>query len=511
MCDMLSLVAEAYRRQALQPGRLFKVRGAYRKDGVLENCQLIDPTALADRKYAGKTIEIIGVVNMVLPPQGGDNEFPVLLLDGETNSKLLIRCVFGKAHVDSVSRVQRGTLVTIRGTCSGRRFDQNRYEVRIDNCELLDTTAREASAARILAADLARDYEEDLRPYYVPPRGMEPRVEKPVTVSELSKESKADRNALQKYYLRLITVTGVASRREPPNRLILATVETDQPLRVLCLFAKDVFAKLGDGPQYRVTGLCMGLEQDGRLRLDNCEVDASQLRKSVPTLTADFLPHREGATLTYDLAAYPPFVKTSVVARQTWYQRKGGLTETVVTHTLNGQPPGRSLFPTDKVESWLSARKVKKARLSGPIYMQRTTNTFVEFGQRVTLPRGGSETVWEPVLKLGAKVGDSWDWVHQNTRHVYTLAAFETRRGRRSAIVQEVVVNPMNETQTREVRHVYVEGVGEIERREWQRITSMEKKLLAEKKMILVEELPVGPPKPVAGDDKLAAPKKEQK
>ena len=50
--------------------------------------------------------------------------------------------------------------------------------------------------------------------------------------------------------------------------------------------------------------------------------------------------------------------------------------------------------------------------------------------------------------------------------------------------------------QTREIRHVFAEGIGEVDRREWQRITTTEKKLLTEKKLIVTEDLPVGPPSP---------------
>jgi hypothetical protein len=442
---------------------------------------------------------------------GGADDFPTITLEGETNSTIVIRFVFAKAALEVVKKVTRGSTVVIRGTCSGRQLDQNRAQVRFDNCQLVDTTARESSVVRVLATDLARDYEEDLRPYYTPPRGTEPRVETPLEITALSKKWKAHRTSLEPYRLRIITVSGVAPRRQPPNRLVLESTETDQPLKAACLFASEAFARLGDGPAFRVTGLCTGMERDGVLRLDNCEVDPSQQRNAVPVLTADFLPHRPGNVLTYDLAVYPPLVKTGQVVRQIWYQRNQGMTETVVTHTLIGVPPGRSLFTTEKVESWVSIRRTKKSRLPGPVYLQQTSGTFVEVGQRPVQVRGGGRTVWEPILKLGAKPGDSWDWVDKNSKHVYTFVGFETFHGRRSAIVQEEVVNTIDQTQAREIRNVFVEGIGQVERREWQKITSKEKKLITERKMILAEELLVGPPKPMSGDDKPGMPKKEKK
>ncbi len=223
-CDMATMTGDAYRRQALQPGQPFTIRGTYRKDGLLENCLLLDPVAFADAKFAGRKIEIIGTIDNVGQFQQQGEAFPSITLEGETNSTLVIRCVFTKAALDEVQRVQRGAVVGIRGTCSGRWFNQKQYEVRVDNCQLVETTARESSLerilvglGRILATDLARAYEEDLRPYYLPPRGKEFKVETPFTVSDLSNAWKADRNSLEKYRLKIITVSAAARAGNAPT------------------------------------------------------------------------------------------------------------------------------------------------------------------------------------------------------------------------------------------------------------------------------------------------------
>jgi hypothetical protein len=505
LCDMATLTGDAYRRQALQPGQPFTIRGTYRKDGLLENCLLLDPVAFADAKFAGKKIELIGTVDTVGQFQQQGEAFPSITLEGETNSTLVIRCVFSKAALDEVQRVQRGAVVGIRGTCSGRWFNQKQYEVRLDNCQLVETTARESSLerilvglGRILATDLARAYEEDLRPYYLPPRGKEFKVETPFTVSDLSNAWKADRNSLERFRLKIITVTAAATRRQPPNRLVLEPAETDQPLRVACLFTGRTYARLGAGPAFSVTGLCMGMEKDGVLRLDNCEVDPSQLRWEGPTLTADFFPHKEGTIQVYDQAVYPPAAKIAGAVRQIWYQRGNGITETVTTHTLKGAPPSGSLFTMAKEQNWLKQPFAKKSKLNlpGTRYVQRMTVGFLEVGQRLPAPGRGIVMVFEPVLKLEAKPGDTWKWNLQNDEHTYTLVGFEKHGNRRSAIVQEVIVNTVTQVNSREIRHVYVEGIGEIERREWLVITSKDKKLVAEKKMIQEEQLNVGPPRP---------------
>ncbi len=242
----------------------------------------------------------------------------------------------------------------------------------------------------------------------------------------------------------------------------------------------------------------MGMDKDGVLRLDNCEVHPLQLRWEGPTLTADFFPHKEGTIQVYDQAVYPPAAKTAGVIRQIWNQHGNGITETVSTHTLKGPPPSGSLFTMAKGQDWLKQPFAKKLKLNqpGPRYLQRITVGFLEVGQRLPAPGGRIVMVFEPVLKLGAKPGDSWTWNLQNDEHTYTLVGFEKHGNLRSAIVQEVIVNTVTQVNTREIRHVYVEGIGEIERREWLLIAAKEKKLVAEKKMIHEEQLNVGPSKP---------------
>ncbi len=496
-CDMLSMVGGLARLDGLSRGMHFTVLGRYGKDGILHSCELLAPVAIADAKYRGKTIEVAGAVDAVVLPAMGEDTFPLVRLEGETNSNLQILCFFKKAEAEQLKQVPRGVRVIIQGMCSGRKEDGRKIQVRLDNCRFVFTTGPESSVPRISSGDLARDYEEDLRPYYVPPRGKEARLDTLLSVSGLSKEWKGDGKNLEKYHYRIVTVSGILGRRLPPNEMVLESGETDQPLKVSCRFSKIVFDEIADVREYRVTGFCTGLETPGTLRLDNCAVDPAQLRGAVPQLTAGFLPHDPGRVFTYDLAVYPPLVKTTKVVRQTWFQHERGITDTVITHT--GTLLGMSLFPPEKPENWLDNRRTKKLRVPGPIYEYAITPGFVTMGQRVMLPRGGTQVFWEPVLKLGAKVGESWEWVHQNTKHVYSVVAFEPYRGGRSAIVQELIMTPLTVNQPREVRHVFLEGVGEVERREWLRITLKEKKLIAEKKMITTEDLPTVPPAPAGG------------
>src|SRR5262249_53936444 len=107
---------------------------------------------------------------------------------------------------------------------------------------------------------------------------------------------------------------------------------------------------------------------------------------------------------------------------------------------------------------------------------------FIEISERTTSRQGETEPVWEPVLKLGARVGASWSWTHGKVKHQYTLVRYDRHRGRSSAIVNEVLTmagsNPV------EIRHVYGEGVGEVEGEGGRRLASGQPRVLREKRLV---------------------------
>ena len=139
----------------------------------------------------------------------------------------------------------------MRGTCSGRQLEQNGYEVRFDNCQLVETTAgaQSSSSAHVVAADLARDYEEDIRPFYLPSRGREAKEHAPLAISELSKAWKADPKSLERYRRKVITILAPASRRQARQEVmeesrkhaavkLLRSVPFLGPLRAAVLVAR---------------------------------------------------------------------------------------------------------------------------------------------------------------------------------------------------------------------------------------------------------------------------------
>jgi hypothetical protein len=351
------------------------------------------------------------------------------------------------------------------------------------------------------AFDFTREYEEDLRPYFLPARGQEDRVTTALTVTGLSKEWKDSPANVMKYLYKVLTVSGriVPTSKEKGDKnvgvLVLESNETDQPLRVVCRFGREAASRLELAKELRIRGLFTTLKDGPAMVLEDCEDADISIRTVVPRLTEDYFPHKVGNTLTYDIATFQVKKRTSV-RREVWYQQAGGITETVVTHA--GSLTGKTLFG-EKPEVWITAPRTKKTKLPGAVYVRTLTGAAVLFGQRISIPRKGVMLTQEPILKLGAKAGETWQFIDKTVKHVYTLERFDKYRGQPCAIIKEVIVTPENEVQAREIYHTYVEHRGEVERREWLRITTTVRIPVQEMKMILVEDIPVGPVKDAGG------------
>lgn len=479
------------RWRALRRDQHVTLRGRYAKGGVLQQCLLLEPRAVADAIHAGKTVQLTGVVEMTRPP-GQGSEFPTMVFERETHSTLAVHCLFQKAQEEEVARIPVGASVTIQGECAGRKLDRQQYFLRLDNCRLVATTPGSRSVTRLSVAEFTRAYSEDIQPFFLAAPGQEEKVETPLSLSQLSRQWQIDPRSLDPYRYRIVTILGRVATRSPVQ-LTLETSETNQPLKAQCRFSTGTLEHLADLSEVRISGLCMGIAA-GQLRLDNCTFDATQRRKQEPVLTADFLPHKPGKMLTYDIVVHrATLAGGSMILRQEWAQREDGKTETRITHTARFT--ARSLFNGDDSENWVSGPKVKSSRKAGPTYVQKTSPLGIEFGQRRILPNGTHQDELEPVLKPGVKAGDVWEWSGPNGKHVYKLESLERWRGQPAAIVKEYVATRVNVKQERVTWHVYVQGLGEVERQEWLHLDGKEKLLVLEMKMILPEDHFVGPPR----------------
>jgi hypothetical protein len=223
------------------------------------------------------------------------------------------------------------------------------------------------------------------------------------------------------------------------------------------------------------------------LRLDSCRVLSPLTHAEARRLTADYLPHTPGRALVYDVAVFP-LIGGKQIARQVWEERNEGSTSVVITHL--GQFPGKSLLGENETGKWINRRTTKTGRIPSLGHQYRLAAAHVQIGQRPQSGKPGAQMTWEPVLKIGARPGETWKWMNDNEEHTYTLVRFDSYRGRSAAIVQDVIITNLDEQHPREIRRMYAQGIGEVERQETLTITAKEKKVIAERKLVQFEDPP---------------------
>jgi hypothetical protein len=486
-CDLNQSPAEVNLWRRLPAGQPFTVRGIYTKDGELSQCELLALAPPADARFRGKPAEVAGVIKAVHLPPG--RPFPTVELEPDTDSIGELDCVFRLGDEAELKKLQSGHSVIIGGTVGGRSRDVTpgvtSYIVRMDNCQLLDTSAPPSSVARLSSIELLRAYEEDLRPFFLPAPGAEPQVAEPLALARVNKEWAADPKGLEKKCLnRVLTLSGKVLQRMPgQSQLVLISGETDHPLQVRCFFHSDDFRELSDDPELRIRGRFTRAVGASVLRLDSCQSANSPGTRDLRRVTADYLPHRPGQQLTYDLAEYAVTGKKEAsVKRAVVVQLEGGKSETYFTHL--GTLSAKGLFDDDAAGKWIAHKKTTAVRLPGPTFLQRISGGFVELGQTMVKKDGTKDTVWEPILKVGARAGESWRWSEGQVAHLFLVEKFDQRKGRPSVVIRESLTTIGDPARTWERQHIYVRGVGEVEQRDWVILTSKERVLVGEKRLV---------------------------
>jgi hypothetical protein len=485
-CDLSQSPTDANLWRRLPVAQPFTVRGIYTKDGELSQSELLPLTPPADIRFRGKPAEVTGVIKAIHLPPG--RPFPTIELEPDTDSIGELDCVFRLGDEAELKKLQSGLPVIIGGTCGGRSRDVTpgvmSYIVRMDNCQLLDTSAPPSSVARLSGIELLRAYEEDLRPFFLPAPGAEPLVAEPLPLARLNKEWATDPKALEKKYLnRVLPLSGKVLQRIPgQSLLVLISGETDHPLQVRCFFHSDDFRELSDDMEMRIRGRFTKVVGASVLRLDSCQSADSPGTRDPRRVTADYLPHQPGRQLTYDLAEHPVTGKKEAsVKRAVVVQQEGGKSETYFTHL--GTLSTKGLFEDD-AGKWIGHKKTTAGRLPGPTFLQRISGGFVELGQTLVKKDGTRDTVWEPVLKVGARAGESWRWSEGQVAHVFLVEKFDQRKGRPSVAIRETVTTIGDAARSWERQHLYVRGVGEVEQRDWLILTSKERVLVGEKRLV---------------------------
>lgn len=491
-CELSSAPAALRPWSALRKGEPITVHGIHVKDGLLRDCSLRALAAVADERYRGREVDVAGVIDAILTPAGRGVAFPTVRLEGETFGKVAIECLFRKEDEAQVGQLQVGSPVTIRGTCNGRQpAGSAGWIVRLDNCRVETTTGAAGGVPRLPAPALARAYEDDLRTAPFVEWGKEERLPGTLTVEQLDREARAGRKEMEATYRhRILTVSGRLLRRQD-RQAVLESKNTDQPLQVVCHFDRHAFTALaGAGPNPVVRGLCTSVNER-RLRLDNAEVLLPEESKRDPRrVTADFFPQAPGRILTYDVATFATTGKRQPrVERQRWFQLRERI-ETTITHT--GRLAGAGLVDAADPGAWFRGPRTQAVRLPGPVYLVRLSPGFVEIGQR----GANGMTLWAPLLKLGARTGDSWKWTRGPFEHVYSVTGFGERRGQQTLTIVEEVTSNLDDRQRWQVEHLYLRGVGVLQRREALLLPGREKRPVSELRLVRVQGEVVGPPGP---------------
>jgi hypothetical protein len=508
-CDPLGGATPPNRWKALREGQIFTVRGAYRSDGYLHGCELLPPAPPADAKYKDKEVEIVGIVGAVsLNGLGlGTDNFPTIQLEHPTDTTAVLVCLFRAADAEVVGKARPGDPVTIRGKCSGRRSEL-KHVVRVDNCQLVDTTAPTPPTVRLDLASLLWEYEEDLLPGLRPQPGKEERVKDPLTVRQLADQAAAGGKLLEDYRHKLLTFkSGTVKLRTPYRREVeLVSGDTDTPFKIRCRFTPSHFDEVGDRKTLTVRGVCTAMPDASTLQLDNCEV-FDPARTDERRLTASFLPHTPGLNQTYDVAVFGAD-DTARLVRQLHSQRAGGVTEVKTTHVYLS-PKFTSVFSPGVQEKWLGYKRTRRVPqpITETVLSRRLSSKFVEVRERIQ-DKEETETAWQPVLKLRAREGDSWTWSYKNVEHGFKLVKFGRHQGRTSAEITESY-QPTGSLYRVEIRRVYVEGVGEVERRDLLVFNNRERRTVAEKRLVEDSAPPTAKDPPVPKKD--SVPKKDPK
>jgi hypothetical protein len=515
LCDLQSGGSELALWKKLPPGQPITVRGRYEKDGYLRECFLMPLTSPADSTYKGKTLEVVGRVERTQLPDdkqlvNSTVEFPTVILEGETNGLTELRCLFRKEDADEVRKIQPGSLLTLQGECNGRHVEMNSpqfrqqkpsYYVRLDNCRLVYTSAPPAGTQRLGVIALLRPYEEDLRPYFLPPPRDEERIESLRRIRQLAQENAADARVMDTKYLHRLLVVAGKPRKSPNERsIILESGDTDVAFRVRCYFTPSALRAL-DGrkeSEYQVRGLCSGLEDKQTLRLDNCELDMPA--PVGPALTAEFLPYKPGRAFTVDVALHGDATlygvakantnkKGAIVRRELHVQRKDGLTEVFMTHR-GMLPAAKTLFDEGVQQAWIQQKGAKVTTpVTAALYFLRLKAGFVEVGVPVAGDRAKVDVNWFMPLKLEARPGDKWSQESPEGDREYVLEKLDRSTGHLRAYIRETLTLKQDIVYPIETLHVYEEGLGEVERRQWKQLNrGGDKKLQLEMKWVGVSD-----------------------
>jgi hypothetical protein len=457
----------------LQVGQPVLVRGWYAGELKFTDCRVVESSLVADDEYRDKPIELVGIVGTANPVDPGNQDrFPSIVLEPHaTDCPVSVRCLFRISERGKLTTIKPGQVVTIRGRCGGRSFRM----VQVHDCSLVPNTDLPApGVARVPAGRLFAAYEGDLL-YYTRPNPTVPPI--PITAAQLAAAFTADRQkANAAYQFKTVSITGVVIDRHPgtitPGRVAPGTVNpgtinpgtvvletgTSHKYKVQARFTPSRFAAVKDHPSLTITGTCVGVV--GKfVVVESGQAADSEAGNGAIRITPDYFPMQSGKEMVYDLLT-PTSTRTNPIARisvrfvdnelvRVTPLRSGTFTK----GTLFAEPPG--------VARWTSTRPKSASRLSEV----RVNEDMVEIRDKPT-PPAQPALWWDPILKLGARKGETWNTTMLDGRVVtYTVVRFgKDDAGRNTVEIQRITKHPKDSANWEEATIIYARGIGEVSR-----------------------------------------------
>ena len=121
-----------------------------------------------------------------------------------------------------------------------------------------------------------------------------------------------------------------------------------------------------------------------------------------------------------------------------------------------------------------------------PVFMSlnhRIEKGFVDIGRQM-VNSGKTTNIWEPVLKTGITAGESWEWLSPVGLYKDTVVSFGDYKGTPSVFIRKLVQSEGSLLAT-ETEHVFVKGIGEVERVTYDSIPSKSvKKRVSELRLV---------------------------
>lgn len=450
--------------QAVKPGQSVTLRGAYAKGLALERAEAIRLQAPGDDLYKGKVVELTGIVERFVRGTYHADGFPALQLEPDAvDSVVRVECLFKRNDEKLLEGVRVGKSIVVRGTCGGR----DRGVVRLHNCQLVPADELPTlGVVRVTVRRFTRLYEADLRD----DAAVDDAPPFAVSAEELTREFTIDAaTATARFRGKALEITGAVEAIDPQTRSVTFERNTDQRVRVVCRFTPSRFAEVVREPVLTIRGLCRGLSGPV-VRLEGCDMIEGA---STERLGAAYYPFVLGRTLLFDQARVSGKGEHRVV-RQRLTFRDGGRVE--IASIRGGVLKKRSLFDSDNSVSWQGS----PIERSGTTVLYRLRGGFVEIGLSSGTKVRKSETVWEPILKGGARVGATWTWNGPGGLvATYTLDRFTEHRGLPAAVITRKVPSK-DRGKVIETVHLYVKGVGEVERRTYENVPRTKTRKLIE-------------------------------